>query len=258
MPFEFEDIVSRAHFTSDSLAYLFPQNLSPFWYARWSKQGIAIFQPVKGPKAEVTFDFFVPRTDTLDVKLFLTYGAQFGTYSYSLDGKLYGVFEGYKKFDPSRDPEPSDTLHLGTIFFEKDTHKISFACLGRDTAASEYRLGADLLLLTPAASDANNAVSTYGNSTFPNIILFPNPLSKGELIAGCAMNSGTPYSSLEIIILDMNGKKVASKTNIPFLSNTAQTRFDVHTFSSGNYVAEFIIHSGLVTQQISRLVQIRE
>jgi len=268
LPFEFEDLLPWA--VADT-GWLYAENLSSYWGSKWSKQAIAVFQSLSS-KEKVRFKFFSTVSDTFDVKLALTKGVKYGIYSYSLDGNQLGIFNGYKFKDWDDDLEPSDTMDLGKIFITRDTHMFFFTCLGKDTAAKEFRLGADLLLLTPTTKMAlPKGVFTTppGDTTLSGIdspgvldsylVLYPNPIGKGELTLGMNFPPGrTADGKLDIILSDIIGRKLLWQYDLPMTEFGATTQFDVRRFPVGNYVAEFILHSGGEIRRISRMLQIRE
>lgn len=266
IPYEFEDIIPWANADNGPFYY---KNLSTDWGEEWSQQAIAVYE-AKGENQKVAFKFYVPLNDTFDVRVVLTAGVKFGNFTYSVDGKYFGTFNGYAADSWDEYERPSDTLKLHTIFFTKDTHTIVFKCLGKDTAAKEYRLGADLLLLTPTTKMAlpkgvfvtpkDTSLSGIDSPGVMNsyIILYPNPIGSGELTLGLDPPEILPNGKLDIILTDIIGRRVRSEFNIPLGTNGAYTHFDVYSLPTGNYLAEFIIHSGAATQRVSRMVQIRE
>ncbi|MDP4231053.1 MAG: DUF2961 domain-containing protein [Bacteroidota bacterium] len=264
LPFEFEDLVPWAE-ANDGAPY--SEYFGGYWYAHWSRSAVATYSPSHA-NTQVTFKFFVPVADTFAVKLFLTNGSQYAQYTYSLDGTHNGLFEGYKKFDFG-DPRPSDAIDLGVIYFAKDTHLIAFKCIGRDTAASDWRLGADLLQLTPttimplpkgvftndmtlSGIDSPGVINSY-------IVLYPNPAGEGELVLGLR----TPpeeirNGKLDITLTDILGRVRQARSDISIGMNGVLSQFDTHGLPSGNYLAEFTIRAGTVIQHFTRLVQIRQ
>ena len=255
IPFEFENLIPWA--VADT-GYFYDKNLSTAWNEKWSQQAVAEFES-KGTNQKVRFKFFMPVSDTFDVKLFLTNGSSYGRYSYAIDGKYFGVFKGYKILDPVWFTDaPSDTLSLGTVFFAKDTHMFVFTCLGKDSAATGYSLGADLLLLTPTTkmplpkgvftahkNDSTLSAIDSPNIIDPYIILYPNPTGTGELTLGLDPLPGKiPDWTLDFVLSDILGRKLRSKYDVPIGAGGGLTHFDVHSLPTGNYLAEFIIHSG--------------
>lgn len=265
LPYEFEDLVPWA--SADS-GMFYPEYFGAYWYAHWSHSAVATYNPYHA-NTKVRFKFYVPVSDTFDVKLILTKGTQYARYNYSLDATNNGFFEGYKKFDFGN-PWPSDTINLGAVYFAKDTHTVVFTCIGKDTAAEEWRLGADLLLLTPTTlMPLPKGVFTKNDTTLSGIdspgvmdsyiLLYPNPAGAGELMLGIK----TPPSEiaggrLDIDLSDIIGRKLQSKFDIPISRNGTLSHFDVHSLPSGNYVAEFTIRTATKVLRMSRLVQIRE
>src|SRR5262249_25876070 len=152
----------------------------------------------------------------------------FGNYAITLDGKNIGSLKGYQRTGTWDDEVyTSDTIKFGTAYFEKDTHTIDFTCLGKDSAAVEYHLGPDLLLLTPITSMAlpkgvftiskNDSVKSIINSpevlnTFINV--YPNPASN-ELTLGINFLDGITDGSLDISICDILGRQLRTASEIP-------------------------------------------
>jgi hypothetical protein len=269
IPFEFEDLIPWA--VADTGSFFF-KGLTTAWNQKWSQQAIAVFDS-KGANQKVRFKFYMPVSDTFDLKLFLTIGPGFGTYSYQVDGKYFGTFKGYKILDPVWfTGAPSDTLRLGTVYFAKDTHTFVFTCLGKDSAATGYTLGADLLQLTPTTkmalpkgvftahkNDSTLSAIDSPDLTRPYIILYPNPTCTGELTLGLDPQPGQISDwTIDFVLSDILGRRLRSKYGVPIGAGGALTHFDVHSLPIGNYFAEFIIHSGAKMQRISRMVQIRE
>ena len=267
IPFEFEDIVPWA--ANDS-GWLHSQNLSSYWAGHWSHQEVALLEST-GPKHGVTFKIYTPVSDTFNVLLLYADGPKYGIYSIYIDGKYFGDVNGYKYDSWDDNVLTSDTLKLGTIYFPKDTHTVMFYCIGKDTGAKEYRLGADLLLLTPTTKMAlpKGVFTTAKNDSVKSLIdspdvlnsyisVFPNPVDKGKITLGINFLSGIIDGKLDIILTDILGRTLRSEIGIPIGVNGGQVQFDVHGLPTGNYVGEFLIHSGSTVQSLSRLVQIRE
>lgn len=260
LPYEFEDLIPWA--AADS-GYFYFDYLMGYWYAHWSHQAGATFNPPHA-NLKVAFKFYVPVSDTFDVRMFLTQGTHFARYSYSIDGGPASYFEGFKR--PSfGNPVPSDTIRIGTIYFEKDTHTVVFKCVGRDSAAEEWKLCADLLLLRPTTKlplpkgvfvndtilsgiNSREAINSY-------ISLYPNPVLAGDLTVRLVLPKNEIFDgSIDITISDILGRKVSEQLNIPMSFNGILTHFDVRSLVSGNYVAELTIHSGSKLQRLTRML----
>jgi len=206
--------------------------------------------------------FYIPASDSFDVKLLLSKGSEFGNYSYSIDGKNLGYFAGAAKLDPPWfDPQPADTIRLGTLYFPKDSHIIAFHCIGKDSASTGFLLDADLLLLTPVTkfSQTLDVSQDFEASPAqsPIVTIYPNPVSSGEINLGVNIFHGSGSGGrFDVIISDILGRKLLSRSDIR-LGETASV--DVHTFPSGNYLTEFIIHAPFgAKQKIRRMIQVRE
>jgi hypothetical protein len=218
LPYEFEDLVPWASWTGGNCQSIL---MCMVWFSSWSKQAFAVFEP-QAVGDEVSFKFFVPVKDTFDIKLILTNGSEYGIFSYSIDGENVGHFDGYKKFDlPWYDPNASDTISLGAKYFVKDTHIFTFKCLGKDTAAKKFLLGADVLVLTPTTKmplphgvwldtvgEKNGIVA---RSSSANIRLFPNPVTSGMLYLDLPwLEPGKEYPSAQLIVTDVLGRTILS------------------------------------------------
>ncbi len=268
IPVEFEDLIP---WSSADTGWFFYKCVSAYWGSRWSHQAIAVFEPLR-PKEMARFKFFTHVSDTFDVKLILTKGVKYGIFTYAIDGKTYGTFDGYKFKDWDDDLEPSDTLKLGKIYFPKDTHTVVFTCIGKDSAAKEYHVGPDVLLLTPTTkmplpkgiiiipvNDSTLSVIDGPGVMDSYVLLYPNPVGKGDLNLGMSSPSGSlPDGKIDIILSDMLGRRLRSQLDLPMTAFGAVAHFDVRSLPIGNYVVEFILHFGTEMRRISRLLQIRE
>jgi hypothetical protein len=238
--YEFEDLVPVAAHTDGELNYL---NVSYYWYAKWSNQGYASFKP-NTPKGNVLFKFFVPHSDTFNVDLRATIGKAFGKYSYSLDGRTIGIFNGYKT-GLFGDPTNSDTLHAGVWFLTRDTHFVQWSCVGKDDSASNNWLGADNLLISPV-THLPLAPGTFivpvkqvqlepsGASTFK---VYPDPCNSSALSIDIAIGrSDSQYAgaTATVTILDVLGRSVGSKA-FSGISDHATLKVDVPDLLPGAY-----------------------
>ncbi|MFI5263994.1 MAG: DUF2961 domain-containing protein, partial [Candidatus Kapaibacterium sp.] len=269
LPFEFEDLVPWAIPDSGLVYY---KSMSADWGNKWSQQAAAVFE-AKGAHQQVTFKFYVPVSDTFYTRLFLTKGVKYGNFNYYIDGHYFGNLLGYSPDPYYSDFEiPSDTLKLGTLYFPKDTHTVVFYCTGKDSAAQGFHVGADLLLLVPTTKMAlpkgvftvpkGDSIKSLADS--PGImnnyiIAYPNPSTEGTLTLGVkSPPGGIPDGKLDVTLSDVTGRKVLWQYGIPIGENGGLTHFDIHALASGNYAAEFIIHSSGTTANYIRMVQIRE
>jgi hypothetical protein len=235
---EFEDLAPSAHWDG-GVGYCIPVNLSAYWANYWSRQGIAEYDPTEAGHS-ISFSFSVPVSDTFDVKLVLSAGENLGNYTYSLDGKQYGVFNGYS----ISEVHPSQAIELGTVAFTKFDHTITFKCLGKDSAAKRFLLQPDVLILTPTTKmpapsgiwlgdGGGNSVSSNNDTGFSSgLLLYPNPVTDGMLHLNLLFNA-TSTATIEIV--DLLGRTVFSGTG-----NANQGTLDLFignaAISSGNYV----------------------
>lgn len=259
IPFEFEDLIPEAFVDT---GYFYYKNLSAYWAGTWSHQAIALFES-KGIKQRASFKFYTAVSDTFNMVLLYAHGPKYGKYSFALDGKPMGSFDGYT-FDSWEDNIlNSDSIGLGKVYLAKDIHTFVFTCMGKDSAAKEFRLGADLLLLTPTTKMALPKGVFTPDTTLSSIdspgvmdsyiIAYPNPAGS-EVTIGINPAKHIADGRVDISLSDILGRKLRSQFDIPISLNGASTRFDIHSLPSANYVAEFIIRSGSKVQRISRIV----
>lgn len=222
LTYEFEDLIPLSYQDGGNA---YERNLSMNYYATWSQQEIAQFEPDRIGRS-ITFKYYVPVSDTFDVALILTKGKDFGLYAYWLDGIQLGRYDGYAKLDPFWfDPRPSDTLHLGQIFFAKDTHTILLNCVGKNTDANGLLAGADVLLLTArttmpfpqglwkdtiasldtsSVNHSNPQISSNGSTS---IMLYANPVTDGMLHGELT----TKWVDANITVTDILGRTIFSR-----------------------------------------------
>jgi hypothetical protein len=262
-PYEFEDLIPWAK--ADSGAFYF-RNLSADWSGFWSQQSIAIYE-APGAKRNLAFKFYVPANDTFKVLMLYANGPHYGKYTYSIDGKYIGTINCFSPdHDYSDAIHTSDTAFLPVMYFPKDTHTIVFSCIGKDTASTGYNMGADLLLLNPItkmplpkgvfSASGDKSIIDSPSQLNSSLVAYPNPASD-KITLGMQFLPGITDGILDISLSDITGKILLTRSHIPFEPDAIST-FDVHSLSTGNYVAEFTIHSGSVSQQFTRLIQIRE
>ncbi|MFI5264030.1 MAG: DUF2961 domain-containing protein [Candidatus Kapaibacterium sp.] len=252
IPFEFENMIAGAHWDSGTCV---KHNLSGAWYAKWSRQEVASFDPGDSGKT-ITFRFFIPVSDTFDVKLLLSKGAGYGNYQISIDGINKSIFHGAANRDqPWFDPYPADMIGMGSVFFAKDTHTISFHCIGRDSAATGFLLDADAMVLKPVTkfNSPHSAVKEQNVSNGQiTLDLFPEPVTNGNL--NLVIHSDENIGSADITIFDLLGRIAFSKNFSSVSENPIQ--LDLHSLRSGNYLVVSTMHLSSGIQRISRIFQV--
>ncbi|HYM20963.1 MAG TPA: glycoside hydrolase family 172 protein [Candidatus Kapabacteria bacterium] len=251
LSYEFEDLIPFAHWTGGDCAWI---NLSMNWYATWSKQTIALYDPGSAGK-QIAFKFYVPVNDTFNVRLFLSSSASYGKYSYAIDGAQQNIYDGYAKLDPPWfDPQPLDTINIGPIFFAKDTHTFVFTCLGKDSASTGYKLGADVVILTPTTKMSlpkgvwkDHVDSTTGKNGIAvttderSAPIFPNPVSNGVLSIDLSSFDSIPAGS-EFIVTDVLGRTILTQ-RIFRLTTTSLCELKLGDIPCGRYVLHFIANT---------------
>jgi hypothetical protein len=263
---EFEDLVPSTTWKGDSL---FAENLSYRWFADWSKQAMASFYAGSSGDS-VRFRFTIPANDTFDVRLFLTKGWQYGRYSYSLDDKKFGTFEGYSPPRPYLfELYPSDTIKLGTLALRAGEHSFSFVCEGKADSALAMFLGADLLLLTPTTTlpISPGTILDTGIQTVTNLpngdaiaqtFIYPNPASSQSTTIGMRImrDSDINFSSFDITIFDPSGREILQKYNNRFEYLTARIDLDISKFLQGDYYVVFTLRTPKETRRYSQLLTV--
>jgi hypothetical protein len=244
IPYEFENMIADASWTGGSCRR---HNLSANWYAKWSRQEVASFDPGDSGKT-ISFKFFIPVNDTFDVNLFLSKGSAFGNYIYSIDNIPYGLFNGSAKLDPPWfDPQPGDTLNIGTIYFAKDTHTITFHCTGKDSAATGFLLEADMMLLSPTTI-MKSSVGMQHSLESSDIFIYPNPSATREIIIA---SGNSFFKKCDIFISDVLGRYLMSYNDVAL---DKSFHIDTHALSAGNYFVEFISKNSSLRE--SRMLKI--
>lgn len=265
-PYEFEDLINTA--TPDS-GNFYRKQLSPDWGRKWSQQAVAIFEP-KTTKEKLRFKFYLPVSDTFNVTLMMSVGMRFGNYSYAIDGKNYGTFHGFLYDSTSQDNLiPGDTQRLGSIYFAKDTHTIVFTCVGKDSGALDFRLAADVLLLTPTTvmplpkgvfilpSDHQSGILDSPKVLERMIRIYPNPADK-EITIGIDFIPGIVDGLIGVELTDILGHTVRWRHNVPLNQNGFSEKFNLEGLPAGNYVATLSIESGGTRAIVHSLIQVRE
>jgi hypothetical protein len=267
LEYEFEDNVPAALWSGDTL---FSENLSYRWYAKWSKQGIASYV-AKASGDSVRFMFSLPVRDTFDVHLLLSVGKKYGKFSYSLDDKHAGAFDGYKVLDPNwMEIYPSDTLKLGTYSLAEGIHSFSFVSNGKNDNASGLCLGADLLLLTPTTklqlaqgtildTSSQLSVTPYNGDDIAETFIYPNPSSQRMATVGLHFLQDTESNSslLDITLFDPSGKEIMKKIALPFGTDSiAKTKLDIHTLPAADYFIVFTLRTPKETRRYSQLLTV--
>ncbi|HET9135764.1 MAG TPA: DUF2961 domain-containing protein [Candidatus Kapabacteria bacterium] len=231
--FEFEELLPGAQWDAGSCNIA---NRSGNWYTRWSKQETADFDPT-GIGHHISFPFVIPVADTFALRMVLTNGDRYGIYSYSVDGRQLGFFDGFKQFYPGYDPQASDTVLIDTQYLSSGSHTITFNCIAKDSAAIGYLLGADILFVQPVTKMPlskgtwDNTAEVRKKDTLIPIhpFLYPNPITGASFNLNLHAISAT---SAMVKIIDQSGRTLSTMTvcddqkKIPFDNSSGSYLLD--------------------------------
>lgn len=258
LAYEFEDLVEKAYW---SKGYLNPLNLGAYWHAKWSRQGMALYEPIEAGDT-VIFPFYLPVSDSFQVQLKLTTGASYGNFSYFLDGIKMGEFKGYQFFKELEyaDNMPTDTIQLSVEPLKSGMHYWTFVCTGKEDSSSNYKLGADAFFLIPTTVmplEPGTITGTVRNTMLPppEIIIYPNPADGSGIslvIKTLSEDSGSKYI---VEIVDPSGKIHRQFRSV--VQNTQETiALETNDLPSGSYTVRLRIYHGSEFREISRLLMV--
>jgi hypothetical protein len=168
--YEFEDLLANSVMSGGQSAY---ERVSYYWYAKWSKQAFALFQP-HAVGDSLVFQFTIPFADSFKIILFATKGQDYGDFMYSVDGTVAGSFSGYNH-DPYFDPLPFDSVGIFTMWLSEGDHLITFVSKGKNNLANNNYGGFDHMILLPSSSLATVSRNTDRSKT--SLTILPNPAS---------------------------------------------------------------------------------
>lgn len=264
LDYEFEKLVDGATWYR---GWLYKENLTYRWYDYWSKQGVARFE-ADSTGDTCSFRFYLPVSDTFDVKFLSTVGTEFGDYTYSLDGKIMGFYSGYElPIEFWINVFPSDTMKLGVHYLSSGWHTFSMQCTGKNDSANRYWCSPDVLQLRPTtvlplSPGTITDTATSKVTELPQLSLtpyiYPNPATTTGVLVGMTKDNtiSDSYAHCSVTLIDATGRKIYMSNEIPFVDGEAETLINTEKISAGSYYVVFTYTQGKETREFSRLLTV--
>lgn len=261
---EFEELVDGATWYR---GWLYKENLTYRWYEYWSKQGVARFE-ADSTGDTCSFRFYLPVSDTFDVKFLSTVGSEFGDYTYALDGKTMGSYSGYGvAVEFWINVFPSDTMKLGVHYLSSGWHTFSFRCIGKSDSSNAYWCSPDALKLRPTTilplspgtiTDTTSTTVEEKNLLTFSPYIYPNPATTKGVLVGMTRDGTTSDSNAEcsVKLIDVTGRKIYGSNAIPFVEGRSEIIINTDTFAAGSYFVILTYTQGKETREFSRLLTV--
>lgn len=264
LDYEFEKLVDGATWYR---GWLYKENLTYRWYDYWSKQGVARFE-ADSTGDTCLFRFYLPVSDTFDIKFLSTVGTEFGDYTYALDGKNMGSYSGYElPVEFWINVFPSDTMKLGAHYLSSGWHTFSIQCTGKNDSSNGYWCSPDVLQLRPTTflplspgtiTDTSTSKVTELHQLTLTPYIYPNPATTSGVFVGMTNDNTTSdlNAACTVTLIDAAGRKIYAGEATPFVEGRSETIINTDSISEGSYLVIFTYIQGKETREFSRLLTV--